>query len=129
MVNVFIATIFCAVSFCFYKFSNQIICINRILSNMPKEIFEISVDLVNSNSDNAYFDQVKVINNVELYVEENIETYTKKYETKFVFLNSNDESICTNGLCDQVRIDFTAELNFSYQFERSVIYELWSRNK
>ena len=128
MVNVFLAIIYCTVSFCFFKFSNELISINNIVTNMPKQIFELSVDLINSDDSHLYFDQRAVEDNVDEYLYEEIRVYTKNYNTIYTFLNDDKLTVCTNGKSSVVKIDFTSTLTFNYKFNRSMIYEIWSRD-
>ena len=128
MVNVLLAIIYCTVSFCFFKFSNELISINNIVTNMPKQIFELSVDLINSNDSHLYFDQRAVEDNVDEYLYEEIRVYTKNYNTMYTFLNDDKLTVCTNGKSSVVKIDFTSTLTFNYEFNRSMIYEIWSRD-
>lgn len=128
MVNVLLAIIYCTVSFCFFKFSNELISINNIVTNMPKQIFELSVDLINSDDSHLYFDQRAVEDNVDEYLYEEIRVYTKNYNTIYTFLNDDKLTVCTNGKSSVVKIDFTSTLTFNYEFNRSMIYEIWSRD-
>ena len=128
MVNVLLAIIYCTVSFCFFKFSNELISINSIVTNVPKQIFELSVDLINSDDSHLYFDQRAVEDNVDEYLYEEIRVYTKNYNTIYTFLNDDKLTVCTNGKSSVVKIDFTSTLTFNYEFNRSMIYEIWSRD-
>lgn len=126
MANIFIATIFCLTSFCLYIFSNQIVSVNRIVSTIPQSVFELSVDLINVD-DYLYFDQTKLVENVDRYLKDNITQYTSKYEVEYTFLNSEDHSICIDGKCNEVWIDFSATLQFNYIFSRSLSYEIYRK--
>ena len=102
--------------------------INNIVTNMPKQIFELSVDLINSDYSHLYFDQRAVEDNVDEYLYEEIRVYTKNYNTIYTFLNDDKLTVCTNGKSSVVKIDFTSTLTFNYEFNRSMIYEIWSRD-
>ena len=95
---------------------------------MPKQIFELSVDLINSDDSHLYFDQRAVEDNADEYLYEEIRVYTKNYNTIYTFLNDDKLTVCTNGKSSVVKIDFTSTLTFNYKFNRSMIYEIWSRD-
>ena len=127
MGNVLIMTLFSIFSFCLFDFSNDIVSINRIVSNVPISVFELSIDLINFDENHIYFDQMKLRNNLDTYFKDNVYQYTRKYEIKYTFLNSEDHSICVNGMCNEVRIDFTAILSFDYKLTRGLTYEIWGK--
>lgn len=129
MVNVLIAILYSVLSFCIFKFSNQITCVNRIVTHIPIQVFELSVDLINSDEHQLYFDQREVKSNVDKFLKKEISVYVDEFTTTFTFLNNDQQTINTNGKSSVVKIDFVSRLDFNYKFERSMIYEIWSRNK
>lgn len=127
MANLFMSIICGVLSFYIYAFSNDLISVNRLVTNIPLSLVEQSVDLVHSDGEKLFFNQLLLKFNFSIYFRDNITKYVEDYELTFTFLNSQDKSICIGDKCDAVTIDVVAHIKFNYEFTRSLSYEIWRK--
>lgn len=120
----FLAFTLCTVSFCFYSVSTKLNCLNCIVVNTPKELFEQSIPLVYVDGNKLYFDQDKLYSKLKKYYDVAVKQYVDEYTLKLYFYNQDDRSLCVVKQCDCVQYSLDCELPFNVKFHRTMFWEI-----
>ena len=62
---------------------------------------------------------------IDNYFENNIKPIVNKYTTGIIFLN-DDNSLCVNGKCQRVQVSLKANINYLFNFEKSMTFTITS---
>ncbi len=104
--------------------------VNRAVIYTPIEIFESSIDIINSDdSDNLYFNKTLLANNLNSYYEKTIKDHLTSYTVKEYFYNQEDDSICVNDKCTAVEVTVSGQYSFFFNYSRSITYEIHQGDK
>ncbi|NLZ15651.1 MAG: hypothetical protein GXY27_03115 [Erysipelotrichaceae bacterium] len=125
MVTMFIALLVVVMSFNLFAISYQLNGINRLLLGIPMSIFESAVVLYNLEpNQKPYFDKVILIDNVHSYFDYSIVRYCDEYDIDIVYYDPISHAITFSDKPEAVKINITATLDFSYQYQKSMFYEI-----
>lgn len=119
--------VFSLITFLFTSFTTsfKLQSINRTVIYMPVQLFETAIDIVNiDENEYLYFNKIKLQNNLDDYLEENLTKYMKDYEYSLYYYNQSDESICTSDKCSAVEVMVTGHYAFNFSYSRCVAYEI-----
>lgn len=125
MSNILLSLMILIMSFNLFTISYQVNGINRVVIHTPIAYFEVSIPL--ANSDELYFDKVKLEERLMNYYSKSIEKYTHKYNVNFYYYNLEDESVCLGDKCRGVEITVDAGLMFYYSYTRTMFYQIEER--
>ena len=128
MIILFLTMFVTVLGFSFFTVSTKITGINRVMVNMPKEIFQASIPLVQDGDFIAYYDKRVLENNVESYLRQNLSKFTKKFRIAFYYYNQDDGSMCITNYCDAVEVSIRANVVFNYNYSRTMFYEIRKGN-
>ena len=123
MVNSFILFIFSALFVGMFSIGFQYTSVNRIFVNTPKEVFEMSLKIDESDEHIFYFSDTHLKDSLTSYYEQNIKHYVNDFSFELTYLNEEDE-FCFDDKCKKVKVNFEASLAFSYTYQKSIFYEI-----
>ena len=87
--------------------------------------FESAVVLYNLEpNQKPYFDKVILIDNVHSYFDYSIVRYCDEYDIDIVYYDPISHAITFSDKPEAVKINITATLDFSYQYQKSMFYEI-----
>ena len=128
MILLFLTLCVSVLGFSFFTVSTRITGINRAMINMPKEIFQASIPLIQDGNFVAYYDQKVLENNVLGYLNKNVKKYVSNYKLHFYYYSQDDGSMCITKFCDAVEITIRANVVFNYSYSRTMFYEIRKGN-
>lgn len=122
MIIMFIAILLVIGCFGIFTVTYQVNGLNRLFIYTPLSIVEKCVIVQGENGLKFYKGKLEAqLNN---YYDERIKEYTDKYEISYYFYRQLNFAYCTDLYCDSVEVSVTATLNFNYQYERTVYFEV-----
>ena len=117
---------FLILSFSSYALAFQINGINRVLVCTPVTIFESSIyHNVTETEPRVLMSKELVIEKLEKFYECELSKFTDKYTYEIYFYNKENGSMCVEDNCNAVEISFSASLIYSYQYHRTITYEVY----
>ena len=91
---------------------------------LQRSVFEYAVITIDENN-YPYYDEQLIKEGIDNYFENNIKPIVNKYTTGIIFLN-DDNSLCVNGKCQRVQVSLKANINYLFNFEKSMIFTITS---
>ena len=119
----FLALICASLALSLLSMSVNMSAVNRIIINTPKSLFEASIPVIVEGDFVPCFDQTSLKINLTIYYKNNLEKYTDNYSFKTYYYNPQDGSFCAEQ-CRAVEVRVTAYVNFNYQINRTIFYEI-----
>ena len=99
--------------------------INRTIIQTPHSILETSIPLTMQKEEVVlYYDQSKLKNNYEKYLESEITKYSDDYQVEYYFYNTNDGGFCDITNCQGVVIKVEAKVMLGITYKREMKYEI-----
>ena len=127
MIAIFISFFIIVHSFNFFVMSYQINGINRLVLSAPLSLFETAIDLFEIDEDvGPVFDKDLLEDNITSYFDYHMPRYTDDYSLSFYYYNPSDHSIELSDEAKAVEVYVNASLALSYQYEKTMYYEIWS---
>lgn len=127
MVAIFISFFVVVLSFNFFIISYQINGINRIVLATPLSLYETAINLFEIDEDiGPTFDHEQLEDNITSYFDYHLPRYTSDYTLSFYYYNPEDYSIELSDNLKAVEVLVHANLALSYQYEKTMYYEIWS---
>ena len=109
--------------FSLYGLNYKVNGLNKLVTALPKQIFEYSVPLAEEEI-SPYFIKNKVKEKYEEYINVHVYRYAKNYEVEYYFYNINDKGVCDVKDCKGVEITFIAPVNTFYTYRYISYYEI-----
>lgn len=91
---------------------------------LQRSVFEYAVITIDENN-YPYYDEQLIKEGIDNYFENNIKPIVNKYTTGIIFLN-DDNSLCVNGKCQRVQVSLKANINYLFNFEKSMTFTITS---
>lgn len=91
---------------------------------LQRSVFEYAVITIDENN-YPYYDEQLIKEGIDNYFENNIKPIVHKYTTGIIFLN-DDNSLCVNGKCQRVQVSLKANINYLFNFEKSMTFTITS---
>ena len=113
------------VSIQYFALNYSIQGLNRAIVFTPIELMYKSVKMY---GENPLFQKDDFENIVLSYYSKILPRYTKEYTVDFYYYNSYDQSMCLTNDCDGVEFTIECKLNITYQYHRTMYYELLEAN-
>lgn len=111
--------------FSFFTFTVRYNSINRAVVNVPTEIFNASIPLVNETT--ARFDKDVLIFKLKDYLDNHILHFVEEYSLTTYFYNKDDQSICIENNCNAIEFTVSCEISLLSKYHRTMFFEI--RNK
>lgn len=128
MILIFLVLLLTILGFSFFSVTTKITGINRVMMNMPKELFQTSIPLIQDDEFIAYYDKKALESNVTGYLNKHLKKFVSEYTIDFYYYNQLDESMCISEMCDAVEVSLSANIVFEYRYERTMFYEIKKGN-
>ncbi len=113
-------------------FSLQFFTLNFSIQGMNRAIIftpiELMYKVVTSYGEVPTFDKNDFQELILQYYSNTLPRYVKKYDVSFYYYNIEDESMCLTELCNGVEITVSCKLNLTYDYSRTMYYELSESN-
>ena len=123
MIVMFLTATFLGVSFSIFGLSFSLNSINRVITNTPKELFEISVPYINIGS-TIHFDKNLLLKNLTSYYDDNLLQYVSHYSLNLYYYNKDDNSLCISSICQGVDVTIETSLLGFINYSRTMFYEI-----
>lgn len=115
--------IICVVSM--FTFSYRINSITSSLYGIQYPLIECSIPLTIQDEEvELYFDQDKLKNSFNNYLEREVAKYVDSYDVEYYFYNVENGGYCDIKNCQGVEIYFSASIMFGYEYKRTLKYEI-----
>ena len=124
MTNILFYTLLLSISTSFGLGAMKYSTINRTFMLLQRSVFEYAVITIDENN-YPYYDEQLIKEGIDNYFENNIKPIVHKYTTGIIFLN-DDNSLCVNGKCQRVQVSLKANINYLFNFEKSMIFTITS---
>ena len=124
MTNIIFYTLLLSISTSFGLGAMKYSTINRTFMLLQRSVFEYAVITIDENN-YPYYDEQLVKEGIDNYFENNIKPVVNKYTTGIIFLN-DDNSLCVNGKCQRVQVSLKANINYLFNFEKSMTFTITS---
>ena len=124
MTNIIFYTLLLSISTSFGLGAMKHSTINRTFMLLQRSVFEYAVITIDENN-YPYYDEQLIKEGIDNYFENNIKPIVNKYTTGIIFLN-DDNSLCVNGKCQRVQVSLKANINYLFNFEKSMIFTITS---
>ena len=124
MTNIIFYTLLLSISTSFGLGAMKYSTINRTLMLLQRSVFEYAVITIDENN-YPYYDEQLIKEGIDNYFENNIKPIVNKYTTGIIFLN-DDNSLCVNGKCQRVQVSLKANINYLFNFEKSMTFTITS---
>ncbi len=124
MTNIIFYTLLLSISTSFGLGAMKYSTINRTFMLLQRSVFEYAVITIDENN-YPYYDEQLVKEGIDNYFENNIKPIVNKYTTGIIFLN-DDNSLCVNGKCQRVQVSLKANINYLFNFEKSMTFTITS---
>ena len=124
MTNIIFYTLLLSISTSFGLGAMKYSTINRTFMLLQRSVFEYAVITIDENN-YPYYDEQLIKEGIDNYFENNIKPIVNKYTTGIIFLN-DDNSLCVNGKCQRVQVSLKANINYLFNFEKSMIFTITS---
>ena len=124
MTNIIFYTLLLSISTSFGLGAMKYSTINRTFMLLQRSVFEYAVITIDENN-YPYYDEQLIKEGIDNYFENNIKPIVHKYTTGIIFLN-DDNSLCVNGKCQRVQVSLKANINYLFNFEKSMIFTITS---
>lgn len=122
MILMLISLSIVVICFSFFSLSYQINGLNRVVVGTPISLIENAV--YDSGYHAGKINKGFLESYLTFYYNFNLKKYTPNYNMSLYFYSAENESFCTTNYCTGVEVTITAELNFNYQYERIMYYEI-----
>lgn len=127
MIVVFISFLIVVLCFNFFMISYQINGVNRLVMSAPLSLFETAIVLYDIDEENGpYFDKEILVDNLTSYFDFHMERYTSDYSLSYYYYKPEDHSLDMSEETHAVEVLIEASLVLSYQYEKTMYYEIWS---
>ena len=124
MTNIIFYTLLLSISTSFGLGAMKYSTINRTFMLLQRSVFEYAVITIDENN-YPYYDEQLIKEGIDNYFENNIKPIVHKYTTGIIFLN-DDNSLCVNGKCQRVQVSLKANINYLFNFEKSMTFTITS---
>ena len=124
MTNIIFYTLLLSISTSFGLGAMKYSIINRTFMLLQRSVFEYAVITIDENN-YPYYDEQLIKEGIDNYFENNIKPIVHKYTTGIIFLN-DDNSLCVNGKCQRVQVSLKANINYLFNFEKSMTFTITS---
>lgn len=124
MTNIIFYTLLLSISTSFGLGAMKYSTINRTFMLLQRSVFEYAVITIDENN-YPYYDEQLIKEGIDNYFENNIKPIVNKYTTGIIFLN-DDNSLCVNGKCQRVQVSLKANINYLFNFEKSMTFTITS---
>lgn len=125
MISVFLVLLCGLLSFQFFTITTRMNIVNRLVVGLPMSLFESSIPLVDeSENSTLFFDKEVLESNVQAYFQEYVAQYLKEFTLSYYYYNQADESYCTATQCDAVQVSVEARVILTFQYHRTMFYEI-----
>ncbi|MDD7316970.1 MAG: hypothetical protein PUG55_06065 [Bacillales bacterium] len=124
MTNIIFYTLLLSISTSFGLGAMKYSTINRTFMLLQRSVFEYAVITIDENN-YPYYDEQLIKEGIDNYFENNIKPIVNKYTTGIIFLNDNN-SLCVNGKCQRVQVSLKANINYLFNFEKSMTFTITS---
>lgn len=121
MILLLLSSLIGLVSVQFFTLNFSIQGLNRAIICTPIELMYKSVLMY---GDSPLFKKDDFENIVLDYYSRILTRYVDKYDVEFYYYNFIDESMCLTNECDGVEITVTCKINLTYDYSRTMYYEL-----
>lgn len=121
MILLLLSTIIGVVSLQLFALNYSIQGLNRAILYTPIELMYLSVS---AYSDEPHFDQEAFEHIVLDYYDSILPRYTDGFNVMFYYYNTLDHSMCIKPTCNAVEITVSCKLNVTYDYSRTMFYEL-----
>lgn len=121
MILLILSTMIGLVSVEFFTLNYSIQGLNRAILYTPIEMMYKSVQMY---GDSPLFRKDDFEDLILSYYSKILPRYVDSYNVDFYYYNSIDQSMCLNDNCDGVEITVTCKLNITYDYHRTMFYEL-----
>ena len=125
MILLLLSSLIGLVSVQFFTLNYSIQGLNRAIVFTPIELLYKSVTMY---GENPQFKKDDFQDIVLSYYSHILPRYTESYDVSFYYYNSIDESMCLESNCDGVEITISCKLNLTYDYKRTMYYELTEAN-
>ena len=98
--------------------------LDRAIINAPIELF---VNGITEDEDTIKYDKKKLEESFNFYYSKVLPRYTKDYQVGYYYYNIEDGSMCLDNYCSAVEVTVNCKLIISYQYSRTMYYELRSK--
>ena len=122
MIIMFIAILLVIGCFGVFTLTYQVNGLNRLIVYTPLSIVEKCVVIQGENGLKFY--KGKLQTQLDSYYDTRIKEYTDIYEISYYFYRQLNHAYCTGLYCDAVEVSVSATVNFNYQYERTVYFEV-----
>ena len=127
MFGVIVAFLLVVFSFNFFMISYQINGINRLVFNAPLSLYETAINLYDLDEDHSpYFMKETLEDNITYYFSYHMPRYTEHYSLSFYYYQLGNHSLDMSDEAKAVEVNVTADLALSYQYRRTMHYEIRS---
>ena len=124
MTNIIFYTLLLSISTSFGLGAMKYSTINSTFMLLQRRVFEYAVITIDENN-YPYYDEQLIKEGIDNYFENNIKPIVNKYTTGIIFLN-DDNSLCVNGKCQRVQVSLKANINYLFNFEKSMTFTITS---
>ena len=124
MTNIIFYTLLLSISTSFGLGAMKYSTINRTFMLLQRSVFEYAVITIDENN-YPYYDEQLIKEGIDNYFENTIKPIVNKYMTGIIFLN-DDNSLCVNGKCQRVQVSLKANINYLFNFEKSMTFTITS---
>ena len=121
MGNILFSTSLLILTVQFFFISYRLTGINRVMLNIPIQIFESSIPLVQERDEPIiYFDRETLDAKLTSYFEKSISKYTEHYTIDYYYYSPDDGSACLNSYCTAIEITLEARITLTMNYQKSV---------
>lgn len=131
MTNCIVYSLIFVLFFNFLIGSTKYSSINRSFESMYRGVFESSTSFIDSSGESIepYFDENRLCYLVDNYISNEISKYVSSYDLDITFFNKEDNSLCIDGYCRDVKISLSADINAFFTYKKEKVYSIYSKDK
>lgn len=125
MILIFLSALLTMYSAQIFTLSFSIHGLNRAVIATP---IELMYNAVNFTTEGGYFNKITFQDTVNKYYDNILPRYCKEHEVSFYYYNPEDGSMCLSKTCSGVEISIKCKLTITYEYNRTMFYELRGKN-
>ncbi len=126
MVNIFISLLIALYVFQAFSLTYQIGGVNKTFINMPIQILENSIPLLQEDNKTfiAYFDKEALKKNVESYLSKDLKRYVYNYQVEYFYYDLDTDYVCKSPYCSGVKITLNCKIMNLFNYKKTMFYEI-----
>lgn len=127
MISLFIVALIMAFSLSMFSISYKYKGMDKIVTNAPISIFELSIPVNYENITTLHFESSELEKRYEEYIASSINNYANSYSIVYRYYSPIDGGI-EETYPQGVEVKLIANIVLNYKFEKTMFYEIIGKN-